>query len=208
MQTAGFTLVELLIVVAVIGIVLALTLPGLTNLDNVSLTDDSRRLTAALEKASETAMIEDSPIGIRFYSKSDQNSTKGFVAYQLVRLSQNPSGISPTLEEQAFADLESLSEGIVIVDEERFSSIVTDSDLACDLATADTNQFAKCFGFEFLPNGETTLPINQTPDGEPMLWFLTLASKKALAAQDGDLPSNFITIAVDPSTGALRQFQP
>ncbi len=62
----GFTLVELLVVLAIIGLVLGLALPQLRELSGVELRSAARRLAGAARYASEQAAVRKSPHRIRF----------------------------------------------------------------------------------------------------------------------------------------------
>lgn len=215
-RNVGFTLLELLAVIIIIGIIAALTIPSTGILGSTTLTKAAEELTATLNEASETAVVENTPIGIRFYeiaSVDIPDSEEEFRAYQLVRLTDIvPEDPTQTATEVAETDLFYLPQQVLIMDTPANSTLVTTDSLECEQQQGESLpeavKDATCYGFDFLPDGSTTLPKTAAEESEPPLWFLTLVEETDLIRTSGELPKNFITLGINPFTGTVRRYQP
>ncbi|MEM7012733.1 MAG: hypothetical protein AAF585_14760, partial [Verrucomicrobiota bacterium] len=60
--------------------------------------------------------------------------------------------------------------------------------------------------FEFLPDGGTNLP-NAPASGDNQ-WFVTILPERFDLQNNRSNLKNFVTIQVDPATGAITRYQP
>jgi uncharacterized protein (TIGR02596 family) len=205
--SAGFTLVELLVVIAVVGMIVALAVPSIEPMMKGSkLTTAADDLRFRLSGYRQQAVTENQPIEIRFLKFVDTSVPGGREAYRAyvagrLRQKQTTTG-SGEFVFDPIGNVVRLPDGVVISSLPEFSSIVHDEKLRHgihDLPVGDqmTSQFAS---FTFRPDGST-----DSPKRAGDLWFVTLVNERDDTAGN-TAPDNFISLAVDAYNGSIRVY--
>ena len=197
----GFSLIELLVVMAIIGLLLAFSTSSFTSLSRASsLSDSGRMVVDALGLARQTAMTKNQRVEVRFYKLSDSldSTHSSYNAMQLFVVGSTAL--------QAITPVTSFASPAVICETPSASSFFgttpspysSDTTLSWSLPRIGARY--SYISFYFLPTGETDLD----PSKE---WFLTLiAASDRLVAND--LPANYLTVRIDPLSGKATIFQP
>jgi uncharacterized protein (TIGR02596 family) len=198
-------MVEILLVVVIISVMIGLAVPALNTLSNANLQQGVEMLESKLSLARQTAIRENRPIEFRFYYYSDPSvpgDEKQFKAFQYLKRETDRDGKPLVL---AISNIERLPGDVIILDHPQFSTLVTDPRLqgAAAVEIGPETGDATYFAFSFLPNGSVALP-----DEEAGAWFLTIIKESGANSVDGDLPANFITLQIEPFSGAIRRLQP
>lgn len=68
MRSRGFTLIEVLVVLVIIGIIVSLATMAMRDNRGEQLEQEARRLSALMQLASEEAVLTSAPIGVRFFA--------------------------------------------------------------------------------------------------------------------------------------------
>jgi uncharacterized protein (TIGR02596 family) len=204
-RITGFTLVELLVVIAVIGMIVALAVPSIEPMMKGSrLTTAADDLRFRLSGYRQQAVTENQPIEIRFLKFVDTTIPGGreaFRAYVAGRLKQKKTTTgSGEFIFEPIGNVVRLPDGVVFSSVPEFSSIVHDDKLRHgmhELPVGDqpNAQFAS---FTFRPDGSTDLPKRA---GD--LWFVTVINERDDTAGNTS-PDNFISVAIDAYNGSLR----
>ena len=198
----GFTLIEIVVVVTIILILIAVFVPVALTVGSANLSQGIELLQGAITLARETAIRENRPVEVRFYSYVSPEVASPeaeFRAVQVLADEGDPAVAVP------ISELEKLPRNIVIINHPDYSTLVT----APELQASETVEIegaagdATFFSFLFLPDGSAALE-----DEEAGAWFLTIAEESKMMGAGGDLPRNYITLQIEPFTGAIRLLQP
>jgi|GEM_PF-4840886 len=229
-KSGAFTLVELLIVCAVIALLLAMILPPLVNTMAASrLTSAGDRLQSLLAQAQQIALSDGRPVEVRLYRhRLDNSSASGFhyrTAY-LLRYYDigeaspvlGESGVTLTAPMKLYAgESLMLPDGVVMASATAASSLLSFTPVSGEGGTTDTYiltpggkapyQFPsdeyEFQSFVFRPTS------TNLPSGTSDKWFVTLISDteesegKAMA----DIP-NYYCVQVDPVNGRVTTYRP
>ncbi len=97
-RDAGFTLLEILIVLAIIGIAASVALPRFGGIDPEHLDSAAQRVAAALRQARDTARREGRPYGVAIAASDADSAVKKLIAYR-VNTAGSPFAIGEALLE-------------------------------------------------------------------------------------------------------------
>ena len=218
-RTRGFTLVEVLVVLALIGMLLFMTVPGLKDVFKGSkLTATADQFANDLALARQAAIRENTPVEVRLYRFPDPNAKneERFAAYQFYSLRQDlntPSDYTteriarPVLEKMRY-----IPAGVVMLESVQWSTILTDAKIRKDtelvrgLVPGAKETQAEYRAFIITPDGETSLERSGAKH-----WYLTMVNEQDVQkAQNLESikPSNFICLQIDPFTANVRRYQP
>lgn len=191
----GFSLIEILVVVAIIGIVLTLTVPSITGLAGSSrLNAAGNLLVDQLNLARQTAVARNRPVEFRFY-QGETPQGPGIVGFQSFVL--DDSG-----EYTAITRLNRLPEEVAGLLSSRLSTLA-DLPATTDGSNRNPSGTTSTHVFEFRPDGSTNLPFTAQ-------WYLTLGQARDLAGggNNSTPPDNFFTVMVNPVSGKTKIFRP
>ncbi|MGI8605126.1 MAG: Verru_Chthon cassette protein D [Verrucomicrobiales bacterium] len=203
----GFTLVELLVVIAVIGMVVVLAVPTIEPMMKGSkLTAAADDLRFKLSGYRQRCVAENRPIEVRFLKFIDtavpggRNAYRAYVAGRF-RQERKSSGDGAFVFEP-IDNVVRLPEGVVISSIPEFSTVVHNDQVrhgTHELPVADQPN-AEFASFAFRPDGSTDLPKRA---GD--IWFLTIMTERDDVA-GAPSPDNFITLAIDAYNGSVRSY--
>ncbi len=203
----AFTLVELLVVIAVVGVLLALIVPAANQMMRGSnLTQSVELASDQLVLARQAAITSNRRVQVRFYQLpvACVNGANSFCAMQTFRIEE-------TGHITALTKLQPLRANVMFASDAAYSTILHPPGSAASTVTgtdqlpAYGNRSCSYVGFQYLPDGSTDLDptVAATAGG----WFITLVeSNRAIPA--GQPPANFGTLCVDPVSGHVRQLRP
>lgn len=207
---AGFTLVELLVVMAVIGMIVALAIPSIEPMMKGSkLTTAADDLRFRLSGYRQRAVTENQPVEIRFLKFIDtsvpggREAYRGYVAgrFRPARESGGNTGALRFIFEP-IDNVVRLPEGVVLSSIPEMATMLHHNDVRrgthpYPIEGQENVEFA---GFSFRPDGSTDLPKRA---GD--IWFVTLMHERDDIGNNAS-PDNFITLAVDSFNGAVRTY--
>jgi uncharacterized protein (TIGR02596 family) len=196
----GFSLIELLVVVAVIALLASLTVPAFNAITNAgSIEHSADQIAGACTLARQTAVSKNRSVEVRFYEVPAEGWSSDFRALQLFEIGD--SGEATALTKVFTLRLPAIlsrDTGLSTLLDNARTKVWTVKDPQVALPRAGTTY--GCRAFRFRPNGTTDLPIDTK-------WHLTVvdAKKPGSAAQP---PDNFATLWVEPATGAVKILRP
>lgn len=196
----GFSLLELLIVISVIGILLAIAAPNIFSLLNSqTLTGEGALIRNKLTLARQMSISKNADVEVRFFKVADTGNAapqEEYRAYQFFMYDR--TGVMAPVSEAIWI------KPPVLIDE-KLSTILS---FAEDKGTYD--QFpgvngkttAPYVSFRYRPDGSTDLP-GRTGSGDT--WYLSLVQS---VVGGGQLPDNYFVVQVDSFTGRVSEFRP
>ncbi|HSI82312.1 MAG TPA: Verru_Chthon cassette protein D [Candidatus Methylacidiphilales bacterium] len=202
----AFTLTELMVVITIMGVLVAFVLPSFTSVSaSHQLTAASQAIRGQIALARQTAVTSNRIVQVRFYKVAayDQGPTsapsvyRGMQCFVSTDLPRGVAGarltpLSPVLW---------LAKPIVLSDNAQASTLLSTTEQPADpdfpLPYYGLNYRYKVFRFS--ADGKTDLSSTTN--------CLTAILGNA-KIQGGGLPSNFVTLQIDPITGTLREYRP
>lgn len=201
-RRGAFTLIELLVVITILGILLALV-GGLSGnyLGNVQLQNDAGEVLSRMAVAQQSAITENRPIQVRFYHWQDPES--GQPRWGGVQLwhRDNHSGVY-----RARDNMHRFSSSLIAMPDPRHSSLLDLPERPASTDEGPRVEGATYVAFDFLPDGGTNLRVGSGDDLREH-WFVTFAREVDVERAAGGVPETFVTVQIDPFTGAVRRLQ-
>ena len=197
-SASGFSLVELLIVIAVIAVLYTMSAQFFAStVAGVNLTQGGEQILYALGEARQIADNEGTTASVVFVREGlfPEDSNPKFRSIEIWRWL--PSGDAEAVEVQR------LPEGVVLSEKAAYSPLLTTVRPPRDPLSKEPVSVQ----IDFHADGGTSLKYH--PSGNsPESWFVTVVAETQDPAVTGQLPRNFVTIQIDPSTGRLMRYQP
>jgi uncharacterized protein (TIGR02596 family) len=226
----GFSLIEMLVVVAIVAMLLALATPALTRTLQASrLAAAGEAMMGSIAEAQQTALSTNTPVDMRFFSFiEDVDQAPVYHSYQLFKITQTTQGTggSATIKETLvpLGNLIRLPEGIVIPVDTSLTGIFTvNGSSSSGLADTKENSQVGYSGvsgatynaIRFMPDASCRT-VGATTNGMAALifptnlqqCFFTMTFGTGSAVTLATLPKNFFTIQIDPYTGKARSYKP
>ena len=218
----GFSLIELLVVMGIIGILTVLSMQGfLAVTRGSSLTAAGQFLRDGLEFARQTAESKNSTVEVRIYQlPANASSTptdyrafqiflKGgqttpvYTAVTKITYLPQPIVLSTDATKTTFLNLTYVNTGGQTVNQPVPGATPPAGAAAVSLPVYGTNY--NYLYFCYTPSGGTNLP---PPPPASNQWFATLVPKNSPLIAGNGVPSDFVTVIIDPALGNARLFHP
>ncbi len=205
-RLGAFSLIELLVVVAIIGMLLVLSLPSLSGIMGGSKIGVATETVAgALSSARQLAAAKNREVEFRLITmKNPSFLSASSNAMRAVQILEVADGVLRPLGRPRV-----LPEGVIIgssADMSSLAALTNANAVSTDSPISGVGTNYSYRVFRFRPDGSIDLKSRLTnpSDGK---YFLTLFDEKA-APSGNTPPSNFATIRLEPATGAYTVYRP
>lgn len=199
MRQNAFSLVELLVVMAISGILLALTVLGFNSLLTSSRMDQGGRLVVdEINLARQLAVTRNENVEIRFIRRNRAGETGASVYWQM------QAGVVDKTNAAVFTPIKQAAQlpaGIVIETGTLLSPLLTQ--------LPESNNIAPSYTYRSIvvrPTGEVE-PAGTPPVNELSRWCFTLIPERQLGRPLGEI-RDFVTVQIDPLTARPRPYRP
>ncbi len=226
LKRRAFSLLELLVVMAIIAIIAALTLPAFNNLGRAqSLSSAGSNLLDQFALARQTAVAQNRVVEVRFYKRrenpaqpaSESVNPERFRSFRTMIYEEPVRDATGNFVTMAIAltTMQDLPTRVVISEEQVFSTLIfpyTNTAPPRPLLRENISDAERDVTYQvvrFRANGGTDLGVNGTPDGDK--WFLTIKSDndpKVGTGTSARPANNFFTIMLDSVSGRARAYRP
>ncbi|QIF01014.1 Verru_Chthon cassette protein D [Roseimicrobium sp. ORNL1] len=205
----GFTLIEMLVVITIIGLLIALTVPALTRtMEANRLTSAGEGFTNRISQAQQLAAARNKRMQVWFIRSSSTDSIDNTNAFRSYAICEVPSDGT---QAKIIAGPFPVETGIVIADSATLSPLVTGPMIpvpeqmspAPD-ARASVVELAPDGGMKKMKSGANGLVGEDTPLANCFLTFV----KDIPSELSASVPTNFYTVQIDPFTSRARTFRP
>ena len=227
MKTRAFTLIELLIVMAIIGVMITLTVPAFNGLGKANaLGSTGNNLLDQLAQARQTAVAQNRVTELRIYKRRENPAAVADASmnpekFRSFRIMVYSEPVWDAAKQDWISTATPLAprvdfpKRIVMTEDLTYSTLIypyANTSPARTFLVEDLSPNEKNVSYQairFKPNGSTDLGITGTPDGDK--WFLTIISDSDSnkASKPATRPaSNYFTVMLDPVSGRARAYRP
>lgn len=213
LERSGFSLLEILVVMAIASILTALAMPTIQSISGTSMTSGIQRTTDLFSQARSEAIVRQLPCRVAIVTKWDSNPNAVYRGVSLFRADPANGGVWNQI-----ANWQYLPEGSVFNPEEPESSVPTYNSSTPLFLLSDSlnNTFTQTVQgeevemkyVEFLPSGAAR--TSGTDEGSN-LWLRISAGSTAgnsVEVRSGEAATNFADIVTDGLIGRVKTYRP
>lgn len=195
-ELSGYTLMELLVVMAILGILISLVVPTLSVVNSTKLTQAGQIVADQISLARQIASSRNRNVEVRLIQRDAD--VPGYVAIQLWIAGAPQSAALPA------GRLESLPVGTVISKDATLLSRLLQAATTGTMTANSLTANAPYSGFDISPSGLVCSGNNPLANNGDV--YLTVVPSRSVNATTP--PPNFVTVQINPLTGIPRIYRP